>query len=204
MDDLVQEGWFGLRSAARNYQAAKGKFHTYAWVAMRCNMRYAVLKWQLGANAYRRIVKHGIRKIFAFRAGFTQRLGRLPTYAEISSELGMPIEDVHILLSPPRRFSDLNPESHENLVMDKLALSPLKELEHREMREKIADALAEFSEADQALLLDHLIEGRTISELARERGDQGGWLTLARLEFIAEKFRRKLRSLGITPEHVFD
>lgn len=203
MDDLIQEGWLGLRSAARNYQA-RGKFHTYAWVCMRCRMRYAILYWRYGAGGFAKMQKYGLKRIFAYRDGFAKRLGRLPTYAEIAHGLGIPIEDARVLLSHPKRFSDLDLDSHENLVMNKLALSPLKELEQREMREAVAEALAEFSEADQYLLLEHFVEGRTITELARERDDGGGWLTHARLEFITDKFKKKLRALGIDQQHVFD
>lgn len=89
IDDLIQEGYFGLRTAAKRFKPeANYKFSTYAtyWI------RQAILRSIRNKSSTIRIPIHlfeKVQKIIAAQTYLKMRLGREPSLAELSEHVGM-------------------------------------------------------------------------------------------------------------------
>jgi RNA polymerase primary sigma factor len=150
-EDLVQEGIIGLMAAIARYDPEKGfRFSTYAthWI------RQAIGRAIDNQGRLIRLPSHvsdALRKLERARLLLTRRLGRQPTVAELSQELGFPAGKIQALLQAsqdPLSLDALLGESEETslgeLVLDAAAPDPeLHALHsrHREALERMMDVL---------------------------------------------------------------
>lgn len=96
VEDLIQAGMVGLLEAQQNYDPSKGaSFETYAGI----RIRGAMLDDMRRGDWVPRSVHKNSRSITEAIASLEKTLGRDPTDAEISKQLGMTLDQYHHALN---------------------------------------------------------------------------------------------------------
>jgi len=96
LDDLMQAGMMGLLEAARNYDELKGaSFETYASIRIRGHMLDEVRR----NDWVPRSVYRNSRMISTALQSVEHRLGREAKDHEVATELNMPLDEYHSMLS---------------------------------------------------------------------------------------------------------
>ncbi|MBE0431239.1 MAG: sigma-70 family RNA polymerase sigma factor [Dehalococcoidia bacterium] len=156
LHDIIQEGNIGLMQAVKKFDHRRGyKFSTYAipWIWQAINRAVNEQSRLIHLPGY---LIDDLTKMARVRSSLCQELGRQPTEAELSSEMGLPLEKIEALIN-------LNSGGHVSFEM------PLGE-EGSRLGEFIADDDIEQPEelAATSLLSEEL--SRTLESLTpRER-----------------------------------
>ncbi len=168
LDDLVQEGLFGLMDAIERYDPDRGyKFKTYAGRRVQGAMIDALrrLDWAPRLQRQRSV------KMAAARAEFVEVHGREPSDEELAEILGIPLAAVRRgmpkqMMSVSDRPQQLS-ETHEN-PLDGLAESretdPLDEAHRADVIEIL---MRDLSEKERTILNLYYVEGLTLRQIGQ-------------------------------------
>jgi len=173
VDDLFQVGCIGLMKAIDNFDLGQNvKFSTYAVPMIIGEIR----RYLRDNNPIRvsRSLRDIAYKALQVRDQLTNRNSREPTITEISTELGVPKEDVVFALDaiqdPVSLFEPIYQDGGDPIyVMDQISDEKSKDaswIEEIALRE----AMRKLNEREKMILSKRFFEGKTQMEVAEEIG----------------------------------
>lgn len=175
-DDLYSAGLVGLLQALRNYDPTCGaSFETYA----RTRVRGAMLDELRKLDWVPRTVHEKARKIQTVMAQLEQKLGRVPTEAQMARALNLSVNDYGKLLNEvrPAAFVCLDTVSSEDdtgdlyeVVANSADESPLEQISQRELKQVILERLKELPAMQRKVLALYYHEELHLREIAEVVG----------------------------------
>lgn len=224
IDDLIQAGMIGLLDAARHYDGSAGaSFETYAGI----RIRGAMVDELRSGDWAPRSVHRKVREASEAMRALEQKLGHAARETDIAETLGVSLDDYRqtmadavqcqmLSLDTPRDSDD--DEAWQ--IEDQNSLSPAEQLQGREFKQALAEAIAKLPEKEQLVLslyyrdelnLREIGEVLNITEsrvcqihgqaLVRVRGHLAEWVSPAssRRKPAARAAKTKPASAGTTP-----
>ncbi|MEU8132372.1 RNA polymerase sigma factor WhiG [Streptodolium elevatio] len=178
--DFVSYGIFGLIDAIEKFDLDRAiKFETYAI----SRIRGAIIDELRALDWIPRSVRQKARNVEQAYATLEGRLTRTPTDAEVATEMGIPLDDLHTIFS---QLSLVNVMALDELLHagsetgDRLSLvdtledttadNPVEVAEAREMRHLLARAVNALPEREKTVVTLYYFEGLTLAEIGHVLG----------------------------------
>lgn len=191
-NDLINAGAIGLVEAARRYEGSRGvPFNRFA--AQR--IRGAIIDAVRAADWAPRSVRTLARRLDAVEQRLAGDLGRLPSIGETARELGVSTGEVRALREKVFRSVVLafehvasDSEDEELTLIDVLAddgREPDDELEDRELKAYLREAVAHLPERHRLIIVGYFIQERTSEDLARFLGVTESRISQMRTEALS-------------------
>ncbi|MBI3909724.1 MAG: FliA/WhiG family RNA polymerase sigma factor [Armatimonadetes bacterium] len=174
-EDLISAGIIGLIKAVDQYDATREvKFETYA-IAL---IRGAILELLRGEDWAPRSVRDKIKLLERTYAQVEMRLGRPGTDEEVAQALGMPVDQLHRMLSEVGQASVLSlddllfssePDGSLRVVdtLQDAQKDTTEAVEGRERRHALAVAINRLPEREHLVLSLYYYEGLTFKEIGK-------------------------------------
>lgn len=177
VSDLVQSGIFGLVDAIEKFDPERGlRFETYAMQ----RIRGAILDDLRSQDWVPRAVRSRARDVERALERLGARLHRTPSDHELAHELEVGVDELRDLYGKLRLTSvlaleDLVSVGKENaslvdVLPDDEAVDPASVLVDEDNRRQLADALAQLSERDRAIVSLYYFESLTLAEIGKVLG----------------------------------
>jgi RNA polymerase sigma factor for flagellar operon FliA len=194
-EELARAGTLGLVEAAQRYDEARGvPFERFA--AQR--IRGAILDAVRASDWAPRSVRTLARALETTSSRLTTDLGRPPTTDEVAAAMSTTPEQLRrlqdrihrsVVLALDHHVVDAEEESTlGELIMDVVNPEPSAELEARELRAYVRDAVRLLPERHRLVVIGYFLENRTSAELARFLG-----VTESRVSQLRSEALRLLR-----------
>ncbi|MFM7069441.1 MAG: sigma-70 family RNA polymerase sigma factor [Actinomycetes bacterium] len=201
-DELARAGALGLVEAARRYQEDRGvPFNRFA--AQR--IRGAIIDAVRAADWAPRSVRVVARQLDRAEQELAGCLGRAPSGEETAAAMGMSRAELdavreRLFRSVVLAFEHLATDSDDedltllDVIADTDTLEPAAELEDRELRSYLRDAIHHLSERHRIVVVGYFLEERTSQELAELLGVTESRISQIRseaLELLKEGIERQ-------------
>jgi RNA polymerase sigma factor for flagellar operon FliA len=191
--ELVRAGVLGLVEAGARFDAERGvPFDKFA--ARR--IRGAILDAVRAADWAPRSVRARSRAADSTAQRLASELGRTPTTAELAEALGTSVGDLvnlrdrvfrSVVLALDHQVGGTTPDdaSLVEVIHDRTMMEPEEELEAREMRAYLRDAVGLLPERHRFVVVGYFLEGRTSEEIASTLGVTESRVSQLRSEALA-------------------
>jgi RNA polymerase sigma factor (sigma-70 family) len=200
-EDLVQEGYFGLKRAIEKYDYRPGyAFSTYAWWWIRQKVTRAIEE-QSRQVRYPKRKSDLARAVGKAQSVFFSKMGRWPTLAELCEEVDESLENVEEALSGRGQAafsfdapltSESTSSTHQDLFPDAKALNPAMALLAKEEFELTEEKLGKLKLVLDVIGIDSTSK-RNVDIFKIYYNLQSGVFTGYTLEMVGQQF-------GITRE----
>ena len=192
-EELARAGALGLVEAAKRFDGSRGvPFNRFA--AQR--IRGAIIDAVRAADWAPRSVRALARRLDQVEQGLANRLGRVPSLAETAQELNISRDELdrlrdRLFRSVVLAFDSLLGDSDDeeltlvDVLTDRSAIEPSEELEARELRAYLRDAVELLPERHRIIVVGYFIEERTSTDLARFLGVTESRVSQMRTEALA-------------------
>ncbi len=166
-DDLFGFGMLGLIAAADSWDASRGfAFSTYAYSRMRGAILDELRRMDFLPRGRREKVRELERVVSARR----QASGAPPSPEEIAADMGIGVVEVDEILLAARSAGETSldgaGEELSALLDDPRASDPVGSAEWSELREALAEAIAELPEQDRTVITLYYAEELLLREIA--------------------------------------
>jgi RNA polymerase sigma factor FliA len=154
VDDLIQAGIIGLLEAARHYSGDRGaSFETYAGIRIRGAMLDELRQTDWAPRSGHRRVREAAEAVRAIE----QASGRDARETEVAEHLGISVREVHEIMHDAARCQVMSlnvggEDGNETFDCPDPAGGPLEELQQREFREALAEAIGELPERERLVM----------------------------------------------------
>jgi len=177
-DDLYSVGLVGLLQALRNYDPTCGtSFETYA----RVRVRGAMLDELRRMDWVPRTIHEKSRKVKNMMSELEQKLGKVPTEAQMAKALGISAKEYEDLLNEVRPAAfvcldaagateDSDGGALHEVIADLTEDSPVEKVSQRELKTVIFERLKELPEMQRKVLALYYIEDMHLREIAEVFG----------------------------------
>lgn len=173
LEDLESAGIPGLINAVDNFNPEKKvKFETYATI----KIRGAILDWVRSLSWVPRTIYAEARKVEDALAKLEQKLGRAPDDLEVASYLKLSVEEYRSLLEKVAPVVVVPIDDPQNDIAETKAAADygiegvLDEIERKETKKALAEAIAQLPERDQLVISLYYHEGLTLKEIGKVLG----------------------------------
>jgi RNA polymerase sigma factor FliA len=196
--DLVSYGLLGLIGAIERYDPDRDiKFETYAM----SRIRGAILDELRSLDWVPRSVRSRAREIERAITALEAQLGRAPSDEEISSKVGISVEELEDSLADIARSSigaldelwTVSGDGDQVSLLDTLedpgSVRPAEALDETELRETLADAIARLPEREKVVITLYYYEELTLREIGEVLG-----VTESRISQLHTKAVLRLKS----------
>jgi RNA polymerase sigma factor for flagellar operon FliA len=192
-EDLARAGALGLVEAARRYDDARGvPFDRFA--AQR--IRGAILDAVRAADWAPRSVRNLARRLEQVEQKLATELGRVPSLQEMADALGVALRELtqlqdrmfrSVVLALDHEVTDDGDEELTlvDILRDRSTPEPPEELELRELRAYVRDAVHLLPDRHRLVIVGYFIEEWTSQELARYLGVTESRVSQLRSEALA-------------------
>ena len=197
--DLVQEGNFGLMRAIDMFDVSKGyKFSTYAtwWI------RQYITRSIADSSRIIRLPVHQVEKINKYsnkKSKLSDKLGREPSYTEISKYLNITLEEVfnlEKLLVIPTSLDSYVGEDEDTALHELFESNTFERPDNyvinNDLREKVVEVLGTLTDKEASVIASRFgiydNNPRTLDSVSKDFG-----LTRERIRQIEAKALRKMR-----------
>lgn len=197
-EDMMSWGVMGLLDAIETFDPTrKAKFESYAI----SKIRWAILDEFRKEDWVPRRVRLKAQEIERARDKLAQALRRPPTRGEISSELGIEIEEYQSFLQQYSRSQVGSLEARlevdgtlgvefQAMIVDRSAADPESSAELGELREQLIGAIGSLKEQERLVATFYFYDGLTLKEIGKALQ-----LSEGRISQILRRALSKLRSL---------
>jgi RNA polymerase sigma factor (sigma-70 family) len=197
LPDLIQYGNLGLMRAVDRFDYRRGfKFSTYAIWWIRQALTHAIGDFGRTVRLPQHVVE-SLRQLDKTKRTLSAQLHREPTVSEIAELAGIPIEQVHSLLTVGRKPASFDTASGDNLKLaESIIVSEKASAEdilfRREERLRVSRALALLSHREREIVRRRFGIGTDRPYTLEEIGQQFS-LTRERIRQIEASTLKKLR-----------
>lgn len=191
--ELARAGALGLVEAARRYDESRGvPFNRYA--AQR--IRGAIIDTVRASDWAPRSVRALARELDQVEQSLAGRFGRVPSLGETAKELGISRAELdrlrdRLFRSVVVAFESLGSEGDDeeltviDILADRTTVEPSAELEARELRAYMSDAVDLLPERHRLVVVGYFMENKTSADLARFLGVTESRVSQMRSEALA-------------------
>jgi len=197
VDDLIQAGMIGLLDAIEKYDPGReAQFRTYA----EFRIKGAMLDDLRAGDWIPRSVRETADKIEQAHQALVAELGRRPEEAELAARLAVSLPEYHEMLRKSRAIPLLQIEDLKarwkddegniyDLLEDPSFTNPLEALSLHDLKDRLADAIADLPEKEQLVLSLYYDDELNLKEIGQVLG-----LTESRVSQIRTQAILRLRA----------
>lgn len=170
LDDLIQAGMIGLLEAAQKFDGSKGaSFETYAGI----RIRGAIVDEMRRGDWVPRSVHRNARRISKAMKQVEGRMGRDATDAEIAEQMGVSLDEYHVMASDSasgRLFSfedtlEEDEQAYSQGTVSEPLQAPAHTVQRQQMQQALSAAIDSLPEREKLVLSLYYEEEMNLKEI---------------------------------------